>query len=127
MHGFGGFCLETVNETLQMRPARLLFLGLGLQNHAAFGDLTGELVVRAGPIGQLFRVKMQDAGDGAVQEAAVVADDDDGVGIFLQIAFQPQRAFKVKVVGRLVQEQVIGLGEQDAGKGDAHAPAAGKV
>ncbi len=39
---------------------------------------------------------------------------------------QPQRAFEVEVVGRLVEQQQIGLGEQRGGERDAHAPAAGE-
>jgi hypothetical protein len=79
-----GLGLEAVDEALQMGAAGVLLLGLGgLQHGAAFGALAGELVVGAAlPIGQLAVVEMQDALDGAVQKAAVVADDDDGMGIF---------------------------------------------
>ena len=40
--------------------------------------------------------------------------------------FQPERRFQVEVVGRLVEQQQIGVGEQRGGEGDAHAPAAGE-
>ena len=39
---------------------------------------------------------------------------------------QPQRAFQIEIVGRLVEQQQFGLGEQRGGERDAHAPAAGK-
>ena len=84
----------------------------------------GEGVVVALIKRQLAVFEVQDRADGAVQKPAVVADDDDGVGIFRKIAFQPERAFEVEVVGRLVQKQQIGGGEEHAGKRHAHSPAA---
>ena len=50
-----------------------------------------------------------------------------GVRIFLQARFQPQRAFQVEIVGRLVEQEQIGLGEQRGGERYPHAPAAGKL
>ena len=47
-------------------------------------------------------------------------------GIAREIILQPQRAFEIEIVGRLVEQQQIGLGEQHAGERHAHAPAAGK-
>ncbi len=47
----------------------------------------------------------------------------DGIG--LQIVDEPQHAFEVEVVGRLVEQQEVGLREQHRGERDAHAPAAG--
>ena len=41
--------------------------------------------------------------------------------------FQPQRRFQVEVVGRLVEQQQVGVGEQRGGQRDAHAPAAGEL
>ena len=42
------------------------------------------------------------------------------------MVFQPQRAFEIEIVGRLVQQQKIGRGEQRRRKRYAHAPAAGE-
>ena len=47
--------------------------------------------------------------------------------IFLQPRFEPQRAFEIEVIGRLVEQQQIGLGEQSRGQRHAHAPAAGEL
>ncbi len=55
-----------------------------------------------------------------------MADDQDGVRIFLDIGFEPGRAFKVEIVGRLIEQQEIRLGEQDTGNRRAHTPAAGE-
>ena len=42
------------------------------------------------------------------------------------MVLQPERAFEVEIVGRLVEQQQVGLREQRRGERDAHAPAAGK-
>ena len=62
-----------------------------------------------------------------VQQLAVVADDQGRVRVFLQPRLQPQRAFQVEVVGRFVEQQQVGLGEQGRGQGHAHPPAAGEL
>ena len=55
-----------------------------------------------------------------------MADDQHGAAIALEEVLQPQHAFQVEIVGRLVQQQQIGGGEQDRRQRHAHAPAAGK-
>ena len=55
-----------------------------------------------------------------------MADDDDGARIVGQMVFQPQRAFEVEIVGRLVQQQQIGRREQRRRQRHPHAPAAGE-
>ena len=107
-----------------MRAAGVLLLGFGGLVGAAFGQLARELVVRAVPQRQLLLIKVQNCAYRTVQQAPVVADDDDGVGVLLQVAFQPQSAFQIKVVGRFVKQQVIGLGEQHTCQSHAHPPAA---
>ncbi len=67
---------------------------------------------------------MKDGAGGAVQEVAVVADDDDRVRIALEIAFEPERALEVEIVRRLVEEEHVGLEEEHGRERDAHAPAA---
>jgi hypothetical protein len=67
---------------------------------------------------------MQDVPHGAVQQAAIVADDENRVRVARQVAFQPERAFEVEVVGRFIQQKQIGLREQHAGQRHAHSPAA---
>ena len=55
-----------------------------------------------------------------------MTDDDHGVRIAGDVVLEPQRAFEVEIVGRLVEQQQVGLTEQHRGERDAHAPAAGK-
>jgi hypothetical protein len=59
-----------------------------------------------------------------VQEIAVVADQEEGLGIAPQVVLEPQARLEIKMVGRLVQEQQVGLGEQHGGERHAHAPTA---
>ena len=47
-------------------------------------------------------------------------------GYFFKPRFEPQRAFQVEIVGRLVEQQQVGLGEQGGGERHPHAPAAGE-
>ena len=55
-----------------------------------------------------------------VEEVAVVGDHDHGAGIVAQMMLEPGDAFGVEMVGRLVEQQDVGLGEQQAAK--RHAP-----
>ena len=51
-------------------------------------------------------------------------DDQHGVRVFRQVGLEPKRAFEVEVVCRLVEQQQVGLREQNGGQGHAHPPAA---
>ena len=55
-----------------------------------------------------------------------MADDEQRRRIMREMLLQPERAFEVEIVGRLVEQQQVGLREQRRGERDAHAPAAGK-
>ena len=125
--GLGRLRLEPIDEALQMRPLGiLLHLGLGLQ-HPLLGQLLGEGGVAAAIDRQLPAIEMQDVIDGLVQQVAVVRDDDRGARIALEIVVEPDRALDVEVVGRLVEQQQVGLREQHRGQRHAHPPAAGEV
>ncbi len=71
--------------------------------------------------------EVQDGVHRVVEQFAVVADDQGAVRIFAQARLQPQRAFEIEIVGRLVEQQQVRLGEQGRGHGDAHPPAAGEL
>lgn len=90
------------------------------------GELALELIVAAAPEGQLLLVEMDDGVDGAVEQVAVVRDQKHGVRIFGDVVLQPQRAFEVEIVGRLVEQKKVWLGEEHGRQRDAHAPAAGE-
>ena len=71
-------------------------------------------------------VELENPPGNVVEEVAVVGDDQDGARIFAQMAFQPVHALGVEMVGRLVQQQQIGLVEQQFAQRDAAALAARK-
>ena len=58
-----------------------------------------------------------------VQEAAVVADEQQRAATRLEVLLQPFDGLDVQVVGRLVEQQHVRLPEQDLGQLDAHVPA----
>jgi hypothetical protein len=110
-----------------VRPRHVLLLLLGdqLVEPGAPGLVEG--VVGALVEGELLALQMQDRADRAVEEVAVVADHQHGVGIFREEVLEPDRALEVEVVGRLVEQQHVGPREEHGGECDAHAPAAGEV
>ena len=68
-------------------------------------------------------------GDGlhrAIQQAAIVRHEQRRAGEAGEPAFQPEGGFQVQVVGRFVEQQQVGIGEQRGGQRHAHAPAAGE-
>lgn len=61
-----------------------------------------------------------------VEEVAVVGDGDDRAFVLLQMCLEPLDAFGVEVVGGFVEEEDVGLAEQQAAEGHAAPLAAGK-
>ena len=61
-----------------------------------------------------------------VQEVAVVGDGHHGAGEALQELLQPVHRFGVQVVGRLVEQQHVGLGQQQAAQRHAALLTAGE-
>ena len=75
----------------------------------------------------LPRSRKRDRLHRAVQQPAVVRDQQHGAGEAGEPGLQPQRGFQVEVVGRFVEQQQVGGGEQRGGEGHAHPPAAGEL
>ena len=61
-----------------------------------------------------------------VEEGAIMGDRDDGPRIALQELLQPLDRFGVQVVGGFVQQQHVGLGQQQAAQRHAALLAAGQ-
>lgn len=68
-----------------------------------------------------------DAVGGALDEVAVVADDDEGAGPAVEDVFQLGQGLDVQVVRRLVEEEDVGLVHQEAEDLQAAALTAGEV
>ncbi len=124
--GFGGLGAETVNEGLHVRFLRGDAAGHGGLLGGAFGFDADEFVVAAGGEGDFAAVEMGDAVDAAVEQVAVMRDDEGGAGEFGEPGFEPHGGFEVEVVGGFVEQEHVGRREQDGGEGHAHAPAAGE-
>ena len=56
-----------------------------------------------------------------------MGDKNVAEGITLEIVFEPVAGLQIQVVGRLVQQQQIRLGQQQLGQRDAHLPAAAEL
>ena len=121
-----GLGLEAIDEGLQ--PLALVGLPLGVLGveHLARGALLLERGIGALVERQLAAIEVQDLVDRGVEQVAVMADHDHGARIMRQMVFQPQRAFEIEIVGRLVEQQQVGRGEQRRRQRHPHPPAAGK-
>ena len=117
---------------------RLGLTGLGARSHpfefaghgalAGFAfalllhDALGLLLQPAGVVAlvgdALAAVELQRPLGHLIKEVAVVGDEDDAARELLQVMLQPGDAFGVKVVGRLVQQEHVGLGQKQAGQRD---------
>ena len=115
-------------DPLQLAGQGFLALGLGL-------FLTGQtflLLLQPGGIIALpgdapAPVQFQNPARHVVQKIAVVGHGDDRAREGGQIALQPGHGLGVQVVGGFVQEQNVGILEQQAAKGHAAAFAAGNL
>ncbi len=84
-------------------------LGLGEQEIAVVALVREEAAAR----------ELDDARGDAIEEIAVVRDEEAGAGIARKEVLQPLDRFGVEVVGRLVEDEEIGPGEQRAAERDA--------
>ena len=66
-------------------------------------------------------VELEDPAGDVVEEVAVVGHRDDGALVVGQVALEPGHGLGVEVVGGLVEQQQVGLAQQQAAQG--HAPA----
>ena len=115
----GGVRREAAHEFLQVRDLRL---GLGVRGLDPLPRLhrgQHEVVVVAGVDLELLVVEVGDVRAHLVQEVAVVADDDHRGVVVVQRPLEPADRVDVEVVGGLVEQQHVGLGEQ--GLGEQHA------
>ncbi len=61
-----------------------------------------------------------------VEEVPVVGDGEDGAGVVRQVLLEPEHALGVEVVGGLVEQQQVGLGQQQLAQRDAAALTTGE-
>lgn len=80
--------------------------------------------VVAGVGGHAAVLERGDVVDAGVHEGAVVTDDEYGAVVVSDKAAQPLDAFEVQVVGGLVEQQQVGMAQEELCQRDAHLPAA---
>ncbi len=115
-------------DPLQLALERLLLgrLGLLLLREAR------RLLLEPGGVVPLPRnagaaVELEDPLGDVVEEVAVVRDGDDGAGVLGEVLLEPADRLGVEVVRRLVEEEEVGLLEEDAAERDAPPLAAGDL
>ncbi len=62
-----------------------------------------------------------------IHKGTVVADDQHGAVVGGDEPAQPLDTFEVEVVGGLVEQQDVGMAEEQLGQRDAHLPATGEL
>jgi hypothetical protein len=124
--GFGA-ALEPFDLAADATGDRLLAALLGgekfffLHQELAVRAVVAEIAVGIGP------VELDDSIGDVFQEVAVVADEDEGEIRLAEEGFEPEDAFEIEMVGRLIEEQEIGLANQLACEGEPLPPAAGEL
>jgi len=99
---------------------------LGVE-HLLLGALARERRIAATVQVQLSALDMQNQFDRVVEQIASWADDDEGAWITRQVIGEPERAFEIEIVGRLVEQQQVRLGEQHGGERGRACASAGEV
>jgi len=70
---------------------------------------------------------MHDLINGLIEQITIMADHDHRMRVARQIIHEPERAFEIEIIGRLIKQQKIRCGEKNSGKGHAHTPPAREI
>ncbi len=120
---FRGLVAEAVYEVLRLLYHLLLVLvGGGLLGHT-LGTKGEILAVRHLVVVQMTQNYLHGAVRHPVEKLAVVADQQNGASVGLQIVLKPFDGLDVQMVRRLVQKEKVGGAEQNLGQFYAHIPA----
>jgi hypothetical protein len=120
----GVLVAEAFDEALGLLDLAVLVLLLGGEALEALGLLHLVVVVVARVDDEALAVDLHDAVHDAVHEGAVVADEHDRPVVGAQEALEPRDGLEVQVVGRLVEQQHVGLAQQKLRERDPHEPSA---
>src|SRR5438105_15837152 len=75
---------------------------------------------------QFASVKLDDLSYDRIKERTIVGNQDNSASVFLKIILQPSNRLEIKVIGWLVQQQKIWLGNQQSGEMRPDNPATTK-
>ena len=117
---------EPADEFLLLGDVRLLLLERPLLAQLLQFLLLHERRVIAGVALELALGQPDDPGGQAVEQVTVVADDDDRPAEAEQVLFQPLDGGQVQVIGRLVEQQQVGLADEQLGQRQPGALPAGQ-
>ena len=127
-HGLGGLGVQSnalLHETVGLLLGHFAFAAAALLVHHALVQV-GLPAKRIHVDLAELRVQMPDLVHHFVQQFGGVGDDQEAALVLLQVAAQPFDGIGIQVVGRLVEDQGVGIGEQDARQLDAAALATGE-
>jgi hypothetical protein len=85
------------------------------------------VIVVALRLGESAPIKFDDAGGQTIDEGAVMAHEQQRARIFEQKLFEPFDGCNIQVIGRLVEQQHLGLRHQRARQQHASPPATGEL
>jgi hypothetical protein len=63
-------------------------------------------------------VELEDPAGHMIEEVAIMGDDEDRARIFVQVAFEPGDRLRIEVVGGLVEQQKLGLLQEEPAERD---------
>ena len=125
--GLGGLVAEPVDEGFEVVDAvALVFVGAEELSAALFLFSDVLLIVAVVEVGALVP-ELDGFVDRDVEEVAIVRDEDEAVGVVIEVFLEPVAGFEVEVVGGLIQEQKRRLLQEQFGERDAHLPATGEL
>ena len=122
--GLGGFVAEALDEGLDVGDVALLGGALRTQLLEVVLALLQIARVVTGIGHEALVLERRDVAHASVHERAVVADQQHGPVVGGQEGLEPLDALKVEVVGGLVEQQEVGMAQQQLRERDAHLPAA---
>ena len=85
------------------------------------------VVIVAGPAREPGAVQLHDAGGEPPQEGAVVGDEQDAARVVVDPVLEPLDRAQVEMVGRLVEQQQLGVADDGPGQPHPALPAAGQL
>ena len=120
----GGAGLEAFDELDLLGEHRLLAFELGLLVPLVQRALLGVEIVVARIGGEAAAVDLQDLADDAGHERPIVRRHEQGAVVALEKGLEPDQAFEVEMIARLVEQHGVGAHQKDARECHPHLPSA---
>ena len=124
--GFRRLVAEAIDELPHVRDLPLLLLVLRLLQCELFGAHAFEGRIVALVQGRPAPLDVHDVADDAVEEVAVVRDEQERAGIVAQPALEPDHGIEIEMIRRLVEQQQRGTAHQGTREVQPDPPASGE-